>query len=197
QRRLNSLRDHHRRSRQRRRRRGSYQRHSGRCSRRGQPCRPYLEMIPFVDLKAQYLSIKNEIDSAIARVVESGWYILGPEVEAFEKAFAGYVGARFCIGVNSGTAALQLALMAVNIRAGDEVIVPANTFFATAEAVTTAGGTPVFVDADPVSYTIDISKIEAAITPKTRVIIPVHLYGQPANLDPLFPTAQSGSIIWI
>ena len=154
-------------------------------------------MIPFVDLKAQYLSIKNEIDSAIARVVESGWYILGPEVEAFEKAFAGYVGARFCIGVNSGTAALQLALMAVNIRAGDEVIVPANTFFATAEAVTTAGGTPVFVDADPVSYTIDISKIEAAITPKTRVIIPVHLYGQPADLDPIFQIAQSRSLIVI
>ena len=153
--------------------------------------------VPFVDLKAQYQSIKNEIDSAIARVVESGWYVLGPEVETFEKAFADYTGARFCVGVSSGTAALQLALMAGGIKSGDEVIVPANTFFATAETVSTAGATPVFVDADPVSYTIDVGKIEAAITPKTRAIIPVHLYGQPADLDPIFEIAQRHRLIVI
>lgn len=154
-------------------------------------------MIPFVDLKAQYRSIKSEIDTAVARVIESASFILGPEVEAFEKAFAAYVGARFCVGVNSGTAAIHLALMASEISAGDEVIVPGNTFFATAEAVSTAGATPVFVDADPLSYTIDISKIEAAITARTRAIIPVHLYGQPADLDPIFEIARRHSLVVI
>ncbi len=117
-------------------------------------------LVPFVDLKAQYQTIKSEIEAAISRVVESGRYILGPEVENFEKDFAEYVGARFCVGVNSGTAALQLALMATGVGATDEVIVPANTFFATAETVSTAGARPVFVDADAVAYTIDVSKIE-------------------------------------
>ena len=145
--------------------------------------------VPFVDLQAQYRAIKREVDEAIARVVESAAFILGPEVEAFEAAFADYLGARFCVGVSNGTAAIQLAMMACGIGAGDEVIVPANTFFATAEAVSTAGATPVFVDADPLSYTIDIGKIEAAITERTRAIIPVHLYGQPADLDPIFEIA--------
>ena len=147
-------------------------------------------LVPFVDLKAQYQTIKSEIEAAISRVVESGRYILGPEVEKFEKDFAKYVGARFCVGVNSGTAALQLALMATGVGATDEVIVPANTFFATAETVSTAGARPVFVDADAVAYTIDVSKIENAITPRTRAIIPVHLYGQPADLDPIFEIAR-------
>ncbi|HSV32922.1 MAG TPA: DegT/DnrJ/EryC1/StrS family aminotransferase [Pyrinomonadaceae bacterium] len=147
-------------------------------------------LVPFVDLKAQYQTIKSEIEAAISRVVESGRYILGPEVEKFEKDFAKYVGARFCVGVNSGTAALQLALMATGVGATDEVIVPANTFFATAETVSTAGARPVFVDADSVAYTIDVSKIENAITPRTRAIIPVHLYGQPADLDPIFEIAR-------
>lgn len=146
-------------------------------------------MIPFVDLQAQYRAIKPEVDAAIARVVESAAFILGPEVEAFEAAFAEYLGARFCVGVSSGTAAIQLAVTACGMGAGDEVIVPANTFFATAEAVSTAGATPVFVDADPVSYTIDVSRIEAAINERTRAIIPVHLYGQPADLDPIFEIA--------
>jgi dTDP-4-amino-4,6-dideoxygalactose transaminase len=145
--------------------------------------------VPFVDLQAQYRSIKREVDEAIARVVESAAFILGREVEAFEAAFAAYLGARFCVGVNSGTAAVQLAVTACGVGAGDEVLVPANTFFATAEAVSTAGATPVFVDADPVSYTIDVNKIEAAITPRTRAIIPVHLYGQSADLDPIFEIA--------
>ncbi|MDQ1613853.1 MAG: hypothetical protein QOG00_3784 [Pyrinomonadaceae bacterium] len=146
-------------------------------------------MIPFVDLQAQYRSIKREVDEAIGRVVESAAFILGREVEAFEAAFAEYLGARFCVGVNSGTAAVQLAVTACGVTAGDEVLVPANTFFATAEAVSTAGATPVFVDADPISYTIDPTKIEAAITERTRAIIPVHLYGQAADLDPIFEIA--------
>ncbi|MDX6270092.1 MAG: hypothetical protein QOD28_1315 [Acidobacteriota bacterium] len=146
-------------------------------------------MIPFVDLQAQYRSIKREVDEAIGRVVESAAFILGREVEAFEAAFAEYLGARFCVGVNSGTAAVQLAVTACGVTAGNEVLVPANTFFATAEAVSTAGATPVFVDADPVSYTIDPTKIEAAITERTRAIIPVHLYGQAADLDPIFEIA--------
>jgi dTDP-4-amino-4,6-dideoxygalactose transaminase len=145
--------------------------------------------VPFVDLQAQYRAIKREVDEALARVVENAAFILGREVEAFETAFADYLGARFCVGVSSGTAAIQLALTACGIGAGDEVIVPANTFFATAEAVSTAGATPVFVDADPVSYTIDVNRLEAAITPRTRAIIPVHLYGQPADLDPIFEIA--------
>jgi dTDP-4-amino-4,6-dideoxygalactose transaminase len=146
--------------------------------------------VPFVDLKAQYQSIKSEIDAAIARVIENTSFILGPEVESFENAFAEYVKARFCVGLNSGTAALHLALLACGIGAGDEVIIPANTFFATAEAVSVTGATPVFVDADPISYTIDVGRIEGAITPRTRAIIPVHLYGQPADLDPIFEIAR-------
>jgi dTDP-4-amino-4,6-dideoxygalactose transaminase len=146
--------------------------------------------VPFVDLQAQYRAIKREVDEAIARVVASAAFILGREVEAFESAFAEYLGARFCVGVSNGTAAIQLAAMACGVGAGDEVIVPANTFFATAEAVSTAGATPIFVDADPVSYTIDVKRIEAAITPRTRAIIPVHLYGQSADLDPIFEIAE-------
>ena len=141
--------------------------------------------VPFVDLKAQYRAIKQEVDAAIARVIDDTAFILGREVEAFEAAFAEYVGARFCVGLNSGTAAIQLAVMGCGIGTGDEVIVPANTFFATAEGVSTAGATPVFVDADPVSYNIDVAKIEAAINERTRAIMPVHLYGQPADLDPI------------
>jgi len=151
--------------------------------------------VPFVDLKAQYQSIKDEIDAAVARVIRNTSFILGPEVEAFEQAFAEYVGARFCLGLNSGTAALHVALLAGGIGAGDEVIVPANSFFATAEAVSLVGATPVFVDADPVSYTIDTSKIEKAITGRTRAIIPVHLYGQSADLDPIFEIARRRNLL--
>ena len=154
-------------------------------------------MVPFVDLKAQYQSIKPEIDAAIARVIESASFILGPEVENFEQAFAQYIGARFCVGVSSGTAALQLALLASDVGAGDEIILPSNTFFATAGAVSTAGATPVLVDSDCASYTIDASKIEAAINSRTRAIIPVHLYGQPANLDPIFEIAKRHDLLVI
>jgi dTDP-4-amino-4,6-dideoxygalactose transaminase len=154
-------------------------------------------IVPFVDLQAQYQSIKEEIDEAIARVLASTAFVLGREVEAFEAAFAEYVGAKFCIGVGSGTAAIQLALMASGLSSGDEVIVPANSFFATAEAVSTAGATPVFVDSDPVSYTIDVSSIEAAITKRTRAVMPVHLYGQAADLDTIFDIAARHKLLVI
>jgi dTDP-4-amino-4,6-dideoxygalactose transaminase len=154
-------------------------------------------MVPFVDLQAQYREIKTEVDAAVRRVIESAAFVLGREVEAFEAAFAEYTGARFCIGVNSGTAAIQLAVTACGLGAGDEVIVPANTFFATAEAVSTAGAVPVFVDADPASYTIDTTKIEAAITERTRAIIPVHLYGQAADLGPIFELAARRNLVVI
>ncbi len=154
-------------------------------------------MIPFVDLKAQYQSIKTEVDAAIQRVLDNTAFILGREVEAFEAAFAEYVGAKFCVGVSNGTAAVQMAVTACGIKAGDEVIVPANTFFATAEGVSTAGATPVFVDADPVSYALDAGKIEAAITPQTRAIMPVHLYGQAADLDAIFDIAARHNLLVI
>jgi dTDP-4-amino-4,6-dideoxygalactose transaminase len=150
--------------------------------------------VPFVDLKQQYASIKTEIDAAIARVIENTSFILGPEVRAFEKAFAEYVGADACVAVNSGTAALQLALMAAGIGAGDEVIVPSFTFFATAEAVSVLGATPIFVDIDPASYTVTAAAIESAITSRTRAVIPVHLYGQAADLDPIIDVANKHNL---
>jgi dTDP-4-amino-4,6-dideoxygalactose transaminase len=153
--------------------------------------------VPFVDLQAQYRSIKSEVDAAIQRVLDTSAFVLGREVETFERAFAAYVGARWCVGVSNGTAAIQLALTACGVGAGDEVIVPANTFFATAEAVSTAGATPVFVDCDPASSNIDAEQIEAAITERTRAIIPVHLYGQPADLDAVFDIAQRHQLIVI
>jgi dTDP-4-amino-4,6-dideoxygalactose transaminase len=152
--------------------------------------------IPFVDLQAQYRTIKTEIDEAIRRVLDTSAFVLGREVEAFERAFAEYVGARECVGVSNGTAAIQLALTACRIGAGDEVIVPANTFFATAEAVSTAGATPVFVDCDDYS-TIDVGQIESAINERTRAIVPVHLYGQPADLDPIFEIARRHNLVVI
>lgn len=151
--------------------------------------------VPFVDLQAQYRSIKSEVDAAIQRVLDTSAFILGREVEAFERAFAEYVGAEFCVGVSNGTAAIQLALTACGVGAGDEVIVPANTFFATAEAVSTANATPVFVDCDADSCNIDASKIEAAVTPRTRAVLPVHLYGQPADLDAVFEVAERHNLI--
>src|ERR1051326_1649847 len=150
--------------------------------------------VPFVDLKQQYGSIKTDVDAAIARVIENTSFILGPEVRAFEAAFAEYVGARECIAVNSGTAALQLSLMAAGIGVGDEVVVPSFTFFATAEAVSVLGATPVFVDVDPVSYTVTAAAIEHAITPRTRAVIPVHLYGQTADLDPILELAKQKNL---
>lgn len=146
--------------------------------------------VPLLDLKAQYSTIREEIREAIDRVIESQHFILGPEVAAFEKEVAAFCGVRFAIGVASGTDALLLALRAYQIGRGDEVIVPAYTFFATAEVVSQIGATPVFADIDPRTYCLDVTQLEAKITPRTRAIIPVHLYGHPAEMDPILALAK-------
>lgn len=147
-------------------------------------------MIPFLDLKAPHVELREEITAAVARVVESGWYILGPEVEAFEAEYAAYCEARHCIGVANGLDALHLALRAMGVGPGDEVIVPSNTYIATWLAVSQCGATPVPVEPDARTYNLDPARIGAAITPRTRVILPVHLYGQPADLDPILAIAR-------
>jgi dTDP-4-amino-4,6-dideoxygalactose transaminase len=152
-------------------------------------------MIPLLDLKAQYQSIKTELDAAVIRVLENAQFILGPEVAAFEKEFAAYCGAAECVGVNSGTSALHLALLAAGIGAGDEVITVPFTFVASAASIVYTGATPVFVDIDPVTFNIDVSRIEAAITPRTRAIMPVHLFGQSADMDPIMDIARRHGLI--
>jgi len=153
--------------------------------------------VPFLDLKAQYLSIKTEIDQAIQRVLDSCAFSGGPFVEAFEPRFAAAHGADFAVGVSSGTAALHLALMALNIGPGHEVIVPANTFIATAEAVSLAGATPVFVDCEPRFYTLDPSALTAALTSRTKAVIAVHLFGQPADLDSIKGFTEKHGLVLI
>ena len=147
-------------------------------------------MIPLVDLKSQYESIKDEIDNAISEVVESCQFILGPKVEAFETDFAAYCKARFAFGVSSGTSALHLALLAAGVGPGDEVITVSYTFVATVAGILYTGATPVFVDIDPLTCNIDPAKIEAAITPRTKVLMPVHLYGSCADMDPIIDIAR-------
>jgi dTDP-4-amino-4,6-dideoxygalactose transaminase len=147
-------------------------------------------MIPFVDLKTQYLSIKEEIDTAVLKVLDSTQFILGNEVVAFEKEFATYCNTDYALALNTGTSALHLALLAAGIGAGDEVITTPFTFVATVAAICYAGATPVFVDVDPISYTIDVTQIEQAITPRTKAILPVHLYGQPADMQPIMEIAR-------
>ena len=142
-------------------------------------------MIPFLDLKAPHVELRDEINTAIARVVDSGWYILGPEVDAFESEYAAYCEASHCIGLANGLDALHLALRAMDVGPGDEVIVPSNTYIATWLAVSQCGATPVPVEPDARTYNIDPAKIEAAITDKTRAIMPVSLYGQCADMDPI------------
>src|SRR5918912_307674 len=137
----------------------------------------------FIDLKSQYRALKREIDARIQRVLEHGQYILGPEVRELEERLAAYTGAKHCITVASGTEALLIALMALDIRPGDEVITTPFTFAATAEMIVLLGAKPVFVDIEENTANIDASKIEAAITPRTRAIMPVSLYGQPADMD--------------
>jgi dTDP-4-amino-4,6-dideoxygalactose transaminase len=154
-------------------------------------------MIPLVDLAAQYRSIKPEMDAAISRVLESCQFILGPEVAAFEGEFAAYCQAKHAIGVNSGTSALHLAMLAAGIGPGDEVITVPFTFVATVAAIVYTGAHPVFVDIAPRSFTMDASKIEAAITPRTKAILPVHLYGQAADMDALLDIAQRHKVIVI
>jgi dTDP-4-amino-4,6-dideoxygalactose transaminase len=154
-------------------------------------------MIPYLDLRAQYLTIKDEIDVAIKEVVESCHFVLGEQVEAFESEFAKFCGTEYAVGVNSGTSALHLALLAAGVNAGDEVITVSDTFVATAAAICYTGAIPVFVEIDPHSCTMDATKIEAAITPRTKVIMPVHLYGGCADMDSINEIAAQHNLIVI
>jgi len=146
--------------------------------------------VQLLDLKAQYQSLKSELDAALLRTAESQYFIMGPEVANFEKEICEYLGADYAVGVSSGTDALLLALMALDIKAGDEVIVPTYSFFATAGVVSRLNAIPVFVDIDPVTFNIDPTQIEAKITDKTKAIIPVHLYGQSADMNPIMEIAK-------
>ncbi|MGE0040296.1 MAG: DegT/DnrJ/EryC1/StrS family aminotransferase [Vicinamibacterales bacterium] len=145
--------------------------------------------VPLVDVKAEYRGIKDEIDSAVAHVFETGQFVLGEEVEAFEREFAARCGVAHGVGVSSGTSALHLALLAAGIGPGDEVITVPFTFVATVAAIQYAGARPVLVDVEPRSLTMDVAAVEAAITPRTKAIMPVHLYGQPADMDPILAIA--------
>lgn len=153
--------------------------------------------VPLLDLKAQYATVKDEISAAIAEVMESQHFILGPKVEECEKAIAKYSNCQFAVGVTSGSDALLACLMAENIGPGDEVITTPYTFFATVGAISRLGATPVFVDIDPVTYNIDVTQIAEKITKKTRAIIPVHLYGQMADMDPIMALAESHKLVVI
>lgn len=151
--------------------------------------------VPFLDLRSGYLELKPEIDAVIASVLDSGWYILGEEVEAFESEWAAYCDTKFAVGVGNGLDALHLALLSMGVGTGDEVIVPSNTYIATWLAVSQCGAIPVPVEPDERTYNIDPSKIEAAISPRTKVILPVHLYGQPADLDPILEIARKHNLL--
>lgn len=153
--------------------------------------------VPFLDLVAQYRSIAAEIDETILKVIRESDFILGREVRLFEEEFARFCDARYAVGVDSGTSALELALRAYDIGPGDEVITPANSFIASALAITHAGATPVLVDVDPRTYTIGASQIAQAITPRTKAIIPVHLYGHPADMDPILSIAAKHQLVLI
>ena len=150
--------------------------------------------VPFVDLKQQYTAIREEVLGAVAGVFDSTQFVLGKEVNAFEEEFADYCGVRDCVAVNSGTSALHVALLAAGVGPGDEVITVSCTFVATVAAVVYTGARPVFVDVDPVSYTMDPALLEAAITPRTKAILPVHLYGNPADMDPILGVARRNGI---
>ena len=154
-------------------------------------------MIPFLDLKAQYATIKDDIQQAVGRVFETGQFVLGDEVAAFETEFSRYVGADYGVAVNTGTSALHLALLAAGVGAGDEVITVPFTFVATVAAIGYTGASPVFVDIDPKSFTMDVTQLEAAITPRTKAIIPVHLYGHPADMDPILEIARKHGLVVI
>lgn len=145
---------------------------------------------PFIDLVAQYRSIREEIDQAIREVLERGTFILGPQVAAFEQEVAVYLGVQYAVGVASGTDALLLTLRACGIGPGDEVIVPAYTFYATAEAVSQLGAAPVFVDIEPQTYCLDVAQLETRVSPRTKAIIPVHLYGHPVDMAPIVEFAS-------
>ena len=148
------------------------------------------EAIPLVDLKAQYALIRQEVDAAISRVVGNADFILGSEVDAFESEFANYCQAEHAVGLDSGMSALELGMRALGIGPGDEVITPVHSFIASSSAISFTGATPVWVDVDPETYNIDFSQVEAAITDRTKAIMPVHLYGQPADMDPILEIAR-------
>ncbi len=154
------------------------------------------EAIPLVDLRAQYAAIREDVTAAMQRVLDSAGFIMGPEVSNFEAAFARYVGAQAAVGVASGTAALHLALLACGVGPGDEVITTPFTFYATAEAIAQAGATPVFVDIRSDTYNVDAAQLEAALTPRTRAVIPVHLYGQPADMTAINAFARAHGL-WV
>ena len=154
-------------------------------------------VIPFLDLRAQYRQIKPEIDVAIARVVDSAQFVLGPEVGAFEERFAAYCGTTYCIALNSGTSALHLGLLAAGIGPGDEVITVSMTFVATTAAILYCGAKPVFVDIDRNTWTMDPNLVEAAVTPRTKAILPVHLHGLTADMDPIIEVARRHGLVVI
>ncbi|HEX3061279.1 MAG TPA: DegT/DnrJ/EryC1/StrS family aminotransferase [Usitatibacter sp.] len=151
--------------------------------------------VPFLSLEHVYREIGPQLDEAFRRVMRSGWFVLGAEVEAFERTFAAWCGSEHCVGVANGLEAMRLTLRAWNVGEGDEVIVPSNTYIATWLAVTHAGARPVPVEPDPATYNIDPAQIEAAITPRTRAIIPVHLYGQSADMDPIRELASRRGVL--
>ena len=153
--------------------------------------------IPWIDLTVQHQALRAEIDLAIKNVIDNAKFILGEEVAQFEKEFAAYCGSKYAVGVGSGLAALQLSLLAYGVRTGDEVLVPALTFTATAAAVTFCGAKPVFVDIDPGTLTIDVTKLEILITPRTKAIIPVHLYGLSSDMDSILDIAHKYNLIVI
>jgi len=157
---------------------------------------PNIVQVPFLDLRKTYVELKDEIDAAVARVLESGSYILGSEVEAFEDEYAEFLGVKHCIAVSSGLEALHLALLAMGVTRGDEVLVPANTFIATWLAISHAGAVPVPIEPDLGTYNIDPDRIEAAITPRTRCIVPVHLYGVAADMYPILEIARRHGL-WV
>ncbi len=150
--------------------------------------------VPLLDLKPQYLSLKKELDEAIIKVAESQYFILGPEVDSMEKVFCDYLNCKHALGVSSGTDALLIALMAIGIQPGDEVIVPTFSFFATAGVVSRLNATPVFVDINPVTFNIDPKEFEKKITVKTKAVIPVHLYGQSCEMDEIIKIAKKNGL---
>jgi len=153
--------------------------------------------VPYLDLRAQYLGIKAEVDAAVSHILDSCEFVLGTEVSRFEEEFAAYCGTSDCVALNSGTSALHLALLAAGVGPGDEVITVPFTFVASVAAILYAGARPVLVDIDPHSFTMDPAAIEAAITPRTKAILPVHLYGQPADMDPILEIARHRGLVVI
>lgn len=153
--------------------------------------------IPFLDLKCQHLALKDEINEAVEGVLQSAQFVLGKEVLAFEEEFAAFCGVQHSVGVNSGTSALHLALLAASVGPGDEVITVPCTFVATLAAIVYTGATPILVDVDPATYTMDPRQIEAALTPRTKAIVPVHLYGNPADMDPILSLARRHNLVVI